>query len=208
MVSNEIRNTVSSHIGNERNEETISDLLAEVSTIIPLPPELGAGALVQMKPGQIEERFVEEAESVYDQKEQELGNDNMRMLERLLMLRIIDSLWVEHLTEMDYMRHGIGLQAAAQRDPLVAYKREGSIQFDALMDTIHHDVVHSIYHVSLTRQPARRRVPAARMVAGRGDDTPKQAQTAQPVKVAGKKVGRNDPCPCGSGKKYKYCCGR
>jgi preprotein translocase subunit SecA len=79
------------------------------------------------------------------------------------------------------------------------------------MDTIHHDVVHSIYHVSLTKQPARKRVPAARMVTGRGDDTSKQAQSAQPeqpVKVGGKKVGRNDPCPCGSGKKYKYCCGR
>jgi preprotein translocase subunit SecA len=208
MVSDEIRSIVNSHIGNECNEETISDLLAEVATIFPLPPELDAAALVQMKPAQIEERLIEQAESVYDQKEQELGADNMRMLERLLMLRIIDSLWVEHLTAMDDMRHGIGLQAAAQRDPLVAYKREGAIQFDALMDTIHHDVVHSIFHVSLTRRPARRRVPAARMVASRGDDTPKQAQTAQPVKVAGKKVGRNDPCPCGSGKKYKYCCGR
>ena len=163
---------------------------------------------MQVKTGQIEERLIGQAESAYDQKEQELGTDNMRMLERLLMLRIIDNLWVEHLTEMDYMRHGIGLQAAAQRDPLVAYKREGAIQFDALMDTIHHDVVHSIFHVNLTRQPARRSVPAAKMVARRGDDTPKQAKAAQPVKVGGKKIGRNDPCPCGSGKKYKYCCGR
>ncbi|HEY41378.1 MAG TPA: preprotein translocase subunit SecA [Dehalococcoidia bacterium] len=205
MVADEIASIVASRLSDERNEEAITDLLAEVSTIFPLPSELGAAALVQMKPGQIEERLIEQAESVYDQKEQELGADNTRMLERLLMLRIIDSLWVEHLTEMDYMRHGIGLQAAAQRDPLVAYKREGAIQFDALMDTIHHDVVHSIYHVNLTRQPARRRVPAARMVAGRGDDAPKQSQA---VKVGGKKVGRNDPCPCGSGKKYKYCCGR
>ncbi len=208
MVTDEVRSIVDSHVGDERNEVTISDLLAEVSTVFPLPPEFDAGALVQMKPGQIEERLIEQAESFYEQKEQELGVDNMRMMERLLMLRIIDSLWVEHLTEMDYMRHGIGLQAAAQRDPLVAYKREGAIQFDALMDTIHHDVVHSIFHVNLTRKPVRKRVPAAKMVAGRGEDMPKQAQSAQPVKVAGKKVGRNDPCPCGSGKKYKYCCGR
>ena len=186
----------------------MSNLLAEVSTIFPLPPELGAGAFVQMRPGQIEERLIEQAESVYDQKEQELGTDNMRVLERLLMLRIIDSLWVEHLTEMDYMRRGIGLQSVAQRDPLVAYKREGAVQFDALMDTIHHDVVHSIFHVNLTKQPTGKRMPAAKMVASKGDDGPKQAQPAQPVKVSGKKVGRNDPCPCGSGKKYKYCCGR
>jgi preprotein translocase subunit SecA len=208
MLTDEVRSIVASHLSDERNEENMSDLLAEVSTVFPLPPELGAGALVRMKSEQIEERLIEQAESVYEQKEQELGADNMRMLERLLMLRIIDSLWVEHLTEMDDMRHGIGLQAAAQRDPLVAYKREGAIQFDALMDTIHHDVVHSIFHVSLTRQPARRQVPAAKMVASRGDDTTKQARSVQPVKVAGRKVGRNDPCPCGSGKKYKYCCGR
>jgi preprotein translocase subunit SecA len=207
MVTDEIGNIVASHIGSERSEENIADLLAEISTIFPLPPELGASALVQMRQAQIEERLVEQAEFVYQQKEQELGAENMRVLERLLMLRIIDSLWVEHLTAMDDMRHGIGLQAAAQRDPLVAYKREGAIQFDALMSTIHHDVVHSIFHVSLTRQPARRRIPAAAMVAGRGGDAPKPAQP-QPVKVAGKKVGRNDPCPCGSGKKYKYCCGR
>jgi preprotein translocase subunit SecA len=213
MVSDEIRDIIDSHIGDERNEENVSDLLAEASTVFPLPPELDADALVQMKPGQVEELLVQQAESVYEQKEQELGADNMRMLERLLMLRIIDSLWVEHLTEMDYMRHGIGLQAAAQRDPLVAYKRQGAVQFDALMETIHHDLVHSIYHVNLTRQPTKRRVSRAmaQMTAGRGDDTPKQAQPAkpvQPVKVGGKKIGRNDPCPCGSGKKYKYCCGR
>jgi preprotein translocase subunit SecA len=129
------------------------------------------------------------------------------MMERLLMLRVIDNLWVEHLTEMDHMRHGIGLQALAQRDPLVAYKREGAAQFDALMDTIRHDVVHYIYHAGLTKQTMPKKVSAnmAKIVASRGDNGQKQPQK---VKVAGKKVGRNDPCPCGSGKKYKHCCGR
>jgi preprotein translocase subunit SecA len=109
---------------------------------------------------------------------------------------------------MDYMRQGIGLQAVAQRDPLVAYKREGAALFDSLMATIWHDVVHSIYHVSLAKQPAeQRRVPAgmAQLVASRGGDGRK---TPQKVRVGGRKVGRNDPCPCGSGKKYKHCCGR
>jgi preprotein translocase subunit SecA len=206
MVAEEVADVVANYTENERSQEDMANLLTEVSTIFPLPPELTATALVQMKPGQIEERLIEQANTLYEQKEQELGADKMRVLERLLMLRIIDSLWVEHLTWMDDMRHGIGLQAAAQRDPLVAYKREGAAQFDALMDTIRHDVVHSIYHVSLTRQPVKKRVPAmARMVAGRGDGGSRQPQR---VKVAGKKVGRNDPCPCGSGKKYKYCCGR
>ncbi|UCB42839.1 MAG: preprotein translocase subunit SecA [Dehalococcoidales bacterium] len=207
MVADEVRGIVATHAGSERDEESTGNLLAEVSTIFSLLPELNADALVQMKTGQMEDTLIEQAETLYEQREQELGADNMRMLERLLMLRIIDSLWVEHLTEMDHMRRGIGLQSVAQRDPLVAYKREGAAQFDALMDTIHHDVVHSVYHANMTKQPVKKRVPAAmaKMVAGRGDDGPKQPQKA---KVAGKKVGRNDPCPCGSGKKYKYCCGK
>ncbi|HEY33023.1 MAG TPA: preprotein translocase subunit SecA [Dehalococcoidia bacterium] len=207
MVTDEVRGIVATHVEGERDEESMANLLADVSTIFPLPPELTADTLIEMRPGQIEDTLIEQAEALYEQKEQELGADNMRMLERLMMLRIIDGLWVEHLTEMDHMRRGIGLQSVAQRDPLVAYKREGAAQFDALMDTIHHDVVHSVYHVNLTKQPVKRKVSAAmaKMVAGRGDDGPKQPQK---VKVAGKKVGRNDPCPCGSGKKYKYCCGR
>jgi len=207
MVAEEVSDIVSNHTGNESSQEDMANLLAEVSTVFPLPPELSAAALVQMKPGQRENTLIEQAEVIYEQKEEELGADGMRMLERLLMLRTIDSLWVEHLTEMDYMRRGIGLQSVAQRDPLVAYKREGAAQFDALMETIHHDVVHSVYHVNMTKQPVKKRVPAemAKMVASRGDDDPKQPQK---MKVAGKKVGRNDPCPCGSGKKYKHCCGR
>jgi len=207
MVAEEVSDIVANHSGNESSQEEMAKLLAEVSTVFPLPPELSADALVQMKSGQIEDTLIEQAEALYEQKEEELGADNMRMLERLLMLRTIDSLWVEHLTEMDYMRRGIGLQSVAQRDPLVAYKREGAAQFDALMEMIHHDVVHSVYHVNITKQPVKKRVPAAmaKMVASRGDDDPKQPQK---MKVAGKKVGRNDPCPCGSGKKYKHCCGR
>jgi len=121
-----------------------------------------------------------------------------------VMLRIIDGLWVEHLTIMEDMRQGIGLMAAGQRDPLVAYKREGHNLFQNLLSTIQHDVAHTIYHVSIVRKEAPREAPSVMaQVAGRTGDTQKQ-----PLKVASKKVGRNDPCPCGSGKKYKKCCGR
>jgi preprotein translocase subunit SecA len=101
---------------------------------------------------------------------------------------------------MEHMRQGIGLQAVGQRDPLVAYKREGHNLFQNLLDTIQHDVVHSIYHVGIARREAPPKPPAPVQAGGDGQK--------QKMKVGGKKVGRNDPCPCGSGKKYKHCCGR
>jgi len=98
------------------------------------------------------------------------------------------------------MRQGIGLQAAGQRDPLVAYKREGHNLFQNLLSTIQHAVVHSIYHVGIARREAQPRPPAPVQAGG--------SDNKQRMRVGGKKVGRNDPCPCGSGKKYKHCCGR
>jgi preprotein translocase subunit SecA len=93
---------------------------------------------------------------------------------------------MEHLTAMDHMRLGIGLRAVAQQKPLDVYKREGHIYFDTLLAGIQHDIATSIFHVGIK----------------------KQAQPKQPAFIAGKKVKRNDPCPCGSGKKYKHCCGK
>ena len=103
------------------------------------------------------------------------------------MLQVIDRLWMEHLTAMEHMRQGIGLRAAAQQNPLVVYKKEGLNLFDALLASIQHDVAHSIYHVNITKEPPRQK---------------------EAVVAGGRKVGRNAPCPCGSGKKYKHCCGK
>jgi preprotein translocase subunit SecA len=125
----------------------------------------------------------------------------MRVVERLVMLRTIDSLWVEHLTAMEHMRQGIGLVAVGQRDPLVAYKTEGHNQFQNLLAAIRHGVAQTIFHVSLVRKEAPAPSPMAKAAA------PAQAG-GKKQKVGGKKIGRNDPCPCGSGKKYKHCCGR
>jgi preprotein translocase subunit SecA len=102
------------------------------------------------------------------------------------MLRVIDRLWMEHLTAMEHLRQGIGLHAVGQQDPLVVYKKEGHAYFEALLASIQHDVAHSIYHVGIAKE------------------APKKKEAV----MAGKRVGRNDPCPCGSGKKYKYCCGK
>ena len=152
---------------------------------------------------QIEEKLIEPAEALYEEREKELGPDNMRVLERLVMLRTMDNLWIEHLTGMDYMRQGIGLQAIGQRDPLVAYKREGHNLFQSLLRTVQHDVAHTIYHVGIRRE-APQPAPSPMVQVAGGQAT----GAKQPAKVDGRKIGRNDPCPCGSGKKYKKCCGK
>ena len=202
MVKEEIQDMVAAHIGGERGIDwNLEGLLADVSTIFPLPPALNVNALSQLKPQQIEDRLIEQAEALYEEREKELGPDNMRVLERLVMLRTIDNLWIEHLTAMENMRQDAGLYAMGrQRDPLVIYKSEGYKQFEDLLSTIKHDVVHTIYHVSIVKREAP--VTPAQAVAGRG------GESKQRLKVGGKKIGRNDPCPCGSGKKYKKCCGR
>src|SRR5262249_27250961 len=145
------------------------------------------------------ETLKEMAEESYDAKEQELGPEVMRQAERAVVLRIIDSLWVRHLTALDDLRNGIGLRAYGQRDPLVEYKVEGARMFDELLRAIQHDVAHTIFHVQLAREQPRPRMQVAAMNRG--------GSSGQPVK-AGRKLGRNDPCPCGSGKKYKFCHGR
>ncbi len=202
MVKEEIQSTVRAYIGDEHSIDVdMEGLVNEVSTIFPLPPAFDASTLSQMKPEQVEEKLVEQTEATYEAKEEELGSDNMRVLERLVMLRTMDNLWIEHLTMVEYMRQGIGLQAMAQRDPLVAYKREGHNLFQNLLSNIQHDVVHTIYRVGIVKKEAPQRAPvAARAGVGGGEK--------QPRKVGGKKIGRNEPCPCGSGKKYKHCCGR
>jgi preprotein translocase subunit SecA len=171
----------------EKEQSNLSGLLEDLSTIFPLPPQFRSNGLSELSAQQITEKLVDYAIELYNQREQELGPDNMRIAERLVMLRVIDRLWMEHLTEMEHLRQGIGLRAVGQEQPLVVYKREGHASFEALLAGIQHDVVHSIYHIGITKE------------------APQKKKEAVPV---GKKVGRNDPCPCGSGKKYKHCCGK
>jgi preprotein translocase subunit SecA len=215
MVKKEIENTATAHPTDEHSDGSdIQGLLTEVGAIMPLPPELNAKALTPLKPAEIEERLIQQAEALYEQREKEFGAQNMRILERLVMLRIIDSLWVEHLTNMEQMRLEAGWQALQQVKAVDAYKNLGGQQWEVLKDTIRHDVAHTIYHVAVrqearlptagrqqaVKQPAPS--PIAQVAAGRPN------QQAQPQRTGTKKVGRNDPCPCGSGKKYKHCCGR
>ncbi|HVS64514.1 MAG TPA: SEC-C metal-binding domain-containing protein, partial [Thermoanaerobaculia bacterium] len=156
----------------------------------------------------------------YGARRTELGPERSAILERLVLLRVIDTLWVEHLTAIDDMRRGIGLRAYSQRDPLNEFKIEAYRMFDELKATIRHDVTHTIFRVTIQQQPAQPRQMARNMVEGRavvaGSGSTSAAGSATATAVAsgngaaarvGPKLGRNEPCWCGSGKKYKKCHG-
>jgi len=145
--------------------------------------------------------LVEDAMRAYEEVEQRFGTETMRTVERHIMLAVIDRLWVEHLTAMDDLREGVGLQAYGQKDPLVVYKTEGYQMFQTLLEHIQHDVVHTIYRVQpvVAQQPVRTRV-TEEATLNRGEEGGNQPARKR-------KIGANDPCWCGSGKKYKRCHG-
>jgi preprotein translocase subunit SecA len=188
-----------------------------------LAPTLDAAAAAQIleeinDPERIGALLAEAVGDAYDRKRDELGSEGATVLERLVLLRVIDTLWVEHLTAVDDMRRGIGLRAYSQRDPLNEFKVEAYRMFDELKSTIRHDVTHTIFRVTVQREPAPQTRIARNVTEGRaalpgsGEEIPATASAAgtgngsAPAK-AGPKVGRNDPCWCGSGKKYKRCHG-
>jgi preprotein translocase subunit SecA len=205
MVAEEIGGLVAEYTNGEYSGDwDIAGLKSGVNAIMPFPTDLNDGNITSLKPKQIEEKLIEQAQFVYDRREQEMGSENMRMLERLIMLRTIDSLWIEHLTTMEYRRLEAGWQSLRQVKSVDAYKNMGYEQFQILRDTIRQDVARTIFHVAFARKEASNQAssPMEQVTAGAGNNKKRKQ------KVAGKKVGRNDPCPCGSGKKYKFCHGR
>lgn len=155
---------------------------------------------------ELDEYLHKVAEENYKQREEAIGSELMRELENLVMLKVVDNHWMEHLDAMDMLREGVGLRAYGQKDPLVEYKFEAYDMFEAMNEAIQDDVVRYIYHVNVITQP-------------QVDDRLEKASTNNPnvdgtdenqklPAESGEEVGRNEPCPCGSGKKYKNCCGK
>ncbi|MBI2153474.1 MAG: preprotein translocase subunit SecA [Candidatus Rokubacteria bacterium] len=157
----------------------------------------------------LEELIRDAVEARYKAREEALGAEAMRNLERVVMLQVIDTQWKDHLLSMDHLKEGIGLRGYGQRDPLTEYKREGFDLFQEMEDRIKATVVEWLFKVQLVREaaPEVRRNPWAEARESRGESV-EVASAARPAlrNASGQKVGRNDPCPCGSGKKYKKCC--
>jgi preprotein translocase subunit SecA len=232
MAADEMASLVAEHTAGDRDEWNREGLKARLQQMVPnLDPALLAAVDAATDQAELTDQLIEALEAAYEAKRAETGEEGMRVLERLVLLRVIDSLWIEHLTAIDDMRRGIGLRAYSQRDPLNEFKVEAYRMFDELKTTIRHDVSHTVFRVTVTREQQPQPQQPRRMTEGRLEMGGPAAATAAatsaggPVATAsgngdgagpggsrqqvraGPKIGRNDPCYCGSGKKYKRCHG-
>lgn len=209
MIHEELAGLVALHTAGYAEDWDLEALQASLRTIMPLPASLTSSRWGKLTPQEIEEQILGLADRLYEEKERQLGSEGMRQLERLVMLRTVDNLWIRHLTGLDNLREGIGLRAYGQQDPLLAFKKEAHEMYAELLAGIQHAIVGDIYRVSLVREPQPRPMREVRTNTSTKLSASVEAQRApRPVRTAGDKVRRNDPCPCGSGKKYKHCCMR
>ena len=157
------------------------------------------------------DRAIVRVRQIYDQREAEFTEPVMRQIEKIILLQTLDSLWKDHLLAMDHLKEGIGLRGYGQRNPLVEYQKEGFDMFEAMMRVMQQDVVEKIFSVQVRREQDVQQIeqhqqrPQRVMMSHGGESVSSEPQT---VKRDATKVGRNDPCPCGSGKKYKRCHGK
>ncbi|MGD8985707.1 MAG: preprotein translocase subunit SecA, partial [Desulfobacteraceae bacterium] len=170
------------------------------------PEDLGEDRFDQLKVEDMTDLLKEQVQASFQKREQTFGEEDLRSLERFVVLKIIDDQWVAHLQDMENMKEGIGLRGYGQLDPLREYQKEGFALFEELMDRIREETLTTLSRVQLLRQRPAEDLPKKKkraMQLSHGDDGEKPAT----VKREGKKIGRNAPCPCGSGRKYKKCCG-
>ncbi len=186
----------------DQEEWDMNEMNTVLRPIIPLQP-ITREDIKGMKKNQVKQKLKEEAVKLYEEKEAEFPEaEQLRELERVILLKVIDQKWMDHIDDMDQLRQGIGLQAYGQRDPKVEYKLQAYEMFDSMIAAIQETTLRLLYHVRLEQKVEREQV--AQVTGTNKDDSgPKK-----PVQKTEKKVYPNDPCPCGSGKKYKQCCGR
>ncbi|HBD85679.1 MAG TPA: preprotein translocase subunit SecA [Dehalococcoidia bacterium] len=217
MVDSEL-SAIGEEYLSDRNSDNwdVDAFVTEIGTVVPLPEDLTDwDQLEALGIDGVRDRLAAHSRQVYDQIEHELTPEAMREAERWLMLRSVDANWVQHLTSMENLRQGIGLHAFGQRDPLVMYKKEGHEQFQGLQAKIEHDIVHTLFNARISVAPkGGQRANGRNGQAGRPGAPKKETVMAKVMDPrrreavpAGQKIGRNQQCPCGSGKKYKRCHG-
>ena len=205
MITDRVENTIDICISSDIPKEdwNLTELNELLLPIIPLKPITAALTDEVKDVKELKHKLKEQAVKLYEAKEAEFPEpEALRELERVILLKVIDRKWMDHIDDMDQLRQGIGLQAYGQKDPLVEYKMSGFDMFDDMIANIQEDTVRLLFHVRIEQKVEREQV--AKVTGTNKDDsvaaTPKRRETA--------KVYPNDPCPCGSGKKYKQCCGR
>lgn len=170
------------------------------------PEDIGEDSFHAQKPEDLRSLIREQIQEAYREKERLFGKEELEELERLILLNVIDDKWVTHLQDMDHMKEGIGLRGYGQLDPLREYQKEGFALFESLMERVREETLSTLFRIQMLRRAAEEQAPPKKkktLHMSHGDED----GAAATVKRQGKKIGRNDPCPCGSGKKYKKCCG-
>jgi preprotein translocase subunit SecA len=202
MIEKVVARTIDSYTGgsNYPEEWDLKGLLEKARFLFWPNHNLRPEDLAKLENQEARELLLEKALEFYAQREEEMGAEKLRELERLVTLRVVDEKWMGHLDAMDQLRTGIGLRAYGQRDPLVEYKYEAYNMFNQMVEEIQEEIVRHVFHVQVVERPQERQD----MVENRADDG--EPVKRQPRQV--EKIGRNDACPCGSGKKYKKCCGK
>ena len=205
MITDFVENTVDANISPDQDYEDwdIGTLNRELQDVIPMIQTVTEEDVKGKEMKQLKHLLKERAAKAYEAKEAEFPEaEHLREVERVFLLRVIDAKWMDHIDDMDQLRQGIGLQAYGQRDPLVEYKMLGYDMFGEMTRAITTDTVRLLCHVKVEQKVEREQV--AKVTGTNKDDS-----VAKGPKVrTEKKIYPNDPCPCGSGKKYKQCCGR
>ena len=206
MVSEIVSDAVKAHLDgvNENIEEEIGRLIQYLEDICLPHGAVKTEELVELSNDEIINKLLDILMKVYHEKEEEFGEEHFREVERVILLRVVDQKWMDHIDNMDHLKQGIGLRAYKQLDPIQAYQMEGSAMFEEMINGIKIDTVKFLFHIQVQKTVERERVAEETSASHGGDDSDVKKQ---PVRNE-PKVGRNDLCPCGSGKKYKNCCGR
>ena len=206
MISDIVENTVNTVIGDDQTPDNwdLKELNDMLLPIIPMEPvTLTKEELEKTGKKELMQSLKERAVKLYEAKEAEFPDpEQIREVERVILLKVIDRKWMDHIDDMDQLRQGIGLQSLGQKDPLLEYKFQGFDMFDSMTDAIMEDTIRSLMHVKIEQRVEREEV--AKVTGTNKDDSAKKG----PVRREGKKIQPNDPCPCGSGRKYKQCCGK
>ena len=205
MITDRVESCVDTCISSElpKEEWDLNELNQLLTDIIPLEPVNAADVDSVKNNKELKHLLKERAVKLYEAKETEFPEpEQFRELERVVLLKVIDRKWMDHIDDMDQLRQGIGLQAYGQRDPVVEYKFAGFDMFDAMIDSIAEETIKVLTHIKIEQKVEREQVAKA---TGTNKD---ESVAKAPKKRTSKKIQPNDPCPCGSGKKYKQCCGR
>ena len=208
MLKDVIANAVNTHITGESEDyrEEFLNLMVVLQDICIPPNSVNLPSLENLSNEEIINNLYEIAAKYYEEKEEEFTPERLREIERVVLLKSVDTKWMNHIDNMDHLKQGIGLRAFKQVDPVQAYQMEGSEMFNAMIDSIKEETIKMLFHVRAERAPERERVAQETAAIHPGDAT--SAGPRQPVTNDGPMIGRNDLCPCGSGKKFKNCCGR